>query len=46
MQFDFMPKQAHQIYHIVSADWLSKWKSFVGIVEQSQDAEAAEEGGE
>lgn len=37
MQFDFMPKQENQLYHVVSAEWFANWKAYVGIVEESQD---------
>lgn len=35
MQYDFMPKQKNQVYHVVSAEWFKAWKSYVGIDQET-----------
>ena len=54
LQFDFMPKKANQVYHIVGANWFKQWKAYVGIVdpeveeaqEQKESPEAEKISGE
>ena len=32
-----MPKQANQIYHVVSMEWFKNWQKFVGIEEEKKE---------
>ena len=34
LKFDFMPKSKNKVYHIVSAEWFTAWKKYVGLVKQ------------
>ena len=34
LKFDFMPKSKNKVYHIVSAEWFTAWKKYVGLEKQ------------
>ena len=39
MEFDFLPTRKNQLYHIVSNEWYSDWKKWVGIAENNKEME-------
>lgn len=39
MEFDFLPTRKNQLYHIVSHEWYSDWKRWVGIAENNKEME-------
>ena len=34
--FDFLPKSANQVYHIVSMEWFEAWKAFVEMEKKEE----------